>query len=431
MDPTSGNNSTNPTNNPRLDLLHSSGDNQQLAGAAGSYGPVAASSKPSPPAPRSQPQPSKAPASAASYVKSAEAERPKAPVPPPPLPPEPRNAPEPKLSAPSAPRPNRGGPILIGLAVVLVVGGVVGGGWALLSHRHSTPVATKPPAPASTAVTPAVPTDLNQVDSSSTTISQGAATKKTQITFQFSETASGSGSLTPEVELEPNGTSFTGQPTITGQAVSTSGSTVQLSVNSATLKDGAYHWQARVASGGKNSGWATFGGSASAVAFTVETTAPGAPTVTTVGGAAVANPTTVSSNQPVIVGKTAPGATVTVSITPDSQSFTTTADASGNWTLTPGANIPNGQHQLSITATDAAGNVSTPTQVALSINPVTASDSSPVSGATGQTAPATTTPATHLAATGDNTTLVSALSFAVMVMAAGGIMWVRRRYVAF
>ncbi|HUC86991.1 MAG TPA: LPXTG cell wall anchor domain-containing protein, partial [Candidatus Saccharimonadales bacterium] len=68
---------------------------------------------------------------------------------------------------------------------------------------------------------------------------------------------------------------------------------------------------------------------------------------------------------------------------------------------------------------------------ALTINPVTAAATAPVSGATGQPTTAKTTPATNLAQTGDNTTLVSAISLAIMVMAAAGIAWVRRRYVAF
>ncbi|HUC86931.1 MAG TPA: Ig-like domain-containing protein [Candidatus Saccharimonadales bacterium] len=420
MDSASGN---NPINNPRLDLLHSSGDNQQLAGAAGSYGPTRPKSSP---APRPKPQPSTAPASASAYVSAAQSERPKAVVPPPPLPPEPRKAPEPNLSAPSAPKQNRGGPVIIGIVVVLILGAIAGGIWLWLSHRPAAPVATKP---ATTA--PAVPTNLNQVDGTGATLSQGVTTKKTQITFQFSDSTSAtSGSFTPEVELESAGTSFTGQPTITGQAVP-AGSSMQFSVSSATLKDGAYHWQARVSANGKTSGWATFGGDSSATAFTVDTTAPGAPTVASVAGTAVANPTVVTSNQPAIVGTTAPNATITVTVSPDSQSFTTTADANGNWTLTPNANIPNGQHELSITATDTAGNVSSATQVALTINPVTAAATAPVSGASGQPTAAKTAPATNLAQTGDNTTLVSGISLAIMVMAAAGIAWVRRRYVAF
>jgi large repetitive protein len=420
----------NPTNNPRLDLLHSSGDNQQLAGAAGSYGP-AAFAKSSPPAPRPRPQPSAAPSSAASYVKAAQPDRSKEPVAPPVLPPEPRQAPEPNMSVPSEPKPSRRGPVLVGLIAVLVVGGIAGGAWWWLSHRQSTPVATKPKPAATTAVAPGIPTDLNQIDSSGATLSQGVTTKKTDITFQFSDTTSEtSGSFTPEVELEPTGTSFTGRPTITGKPVAANGS-MQFNVDSSTLKDAAYHWQARVSSGGQSSAWVVFSGDSTATAFTVDTVAPGAPTVSTINGAAVANPTTVSTNRPAIVGKTDPNATVSVSVSPDSQSFTTTADASGNWTLSPNADIPNGEHELDVTSTDEAGNVSAATTVALTINPATVAQTTPVSGASGKAAPASGVSATSLAQTGDNTDLVSSISLGIMVLAAAGIAWVRRRYVTF
>ncbi|MBJ9624929.1 Ig-like domain-containing protein, partial [Burkholderia multivorans] len=45
----------------------------------------------------------------------------------------------------------------------------------------------------------------------------------------------------------------------------------------------------------------------------------------------------------------------------------TTADASGNWTFTPTTGLVDGAHALTVTATDAAGNVSTPS-AAFSIN---------------------------------------------------------------
>ncbi|WP_309601254.1 Ig-like domain-containing protein, partial [Burkholderia multivorans] len=38
----------------------------------------------------------------------------------------------------------------------------------------------------------------------------------------------------------------------------------------------------------------------------------------------------------------------------------TTADASGNWTFTPAAGLGEGTHAITVTATDASGNVSLP-----------------------------------------------------------------------
>src|SRR4051812_25335256 len=65
MDPISSGSASNPINNPRLDLLHNTGSNQQLNGIAGSYGPTpsvaeapkAATPAPPPAPPRPAPQP--------------------------------------------------------------------------------------------------------------------------------------------------------------------------------------------------------------------------------------------------------------------------------------------------------------------------------------------------------------------------------------
>jgi hypothetical protein len=323
---------------------------------------------------------------------------------------------------------------VIGIIVVVVIllAALGAGGW-WWTHR-AKPAA----APATTEVTPVTPTNLSQLDNTNTPIDAGGTTKQSKLIFEFNvATSANSGSLTPEVELEPVATGFTGQPTITGQAVSASGGTMQFSVDSSTLKNGAYHWQARVGTDGQYSSWAVFGSDPTATAFTVATTAPTTPAVSTIGGAAVANPTVVTSNQPVIVGTAGAGDTITVSVSPDSQQFTTTANSSGAWTVTPTANIPNGLHQLSITATDTAGVVSAATQIALSVNPATAADTTPSPSASTPAASSTAAPATaapapapakNLAGTGDNTTAVSLLSLAVMIMAAAGIVAIRRRY---
>lgn len=429
MDPISAkkaisDNGNNPTNNPRIDLLHNTGSNEQLAGVAGTYGPEP-KFEPAPlePAATSRTQPSVAPQSAQAYVKAAESTKPAAPV----AIPEPAPAPRPShtpLPAESAQGRSKA-PVIIGVLVVIFLLALAGGVYWWLSHRSSSPTAQQPSGPA---LTPVTPTNLAQKGNEA--VGQGDATNSKTVTFTFSvPTQAATGSLTPEIEIEPAGTAFTGTPSVTGTGVKANGGTLQVSVPSANLADGAYHWQARDSVGGQHSSWAVFGGDPSATAFTVDTAAPGAPVVSAIGGAVIANPTTVTSNQPSMTGTAEPDSTVKVSVAPDSQTFTATTDASGKWTVNASTAIPNGQHQLSITATDTAGNVSSATNVALTINPATAAQTAPVSGATGTpAAPSTPAASSHLANTGDNTNLISALCLAAMAMAAGGLIWIRRRY---
>jgi MYXO-CTERM domain-containing protein len=86
--------------------------------------------------------------------------------------------------------------------------------------------------------------------------------------------------------------------------------------------------------------------------FTVDTTAPAAPVVTT-----PANGSSTTDTTPAYSGTAEPGSTVTVFV--DGASVgTTTADASGNWSLTQPTALAAGQHTVKATATDAAGNTS-------------------------------------------------------------------------
>lgn len=86
-----------------------------------------------------------------------------------------------------------------------------------------------------------------------------------------------SGSVTPEVEIQPLGTAFTGAATVQGTAVSTSG---PATVTVQGLADGkAYHWQARVVdAAGDTSAWVTF--SQSGTDFGVDMKSPSKPLVT-------------------------------------------------------------------------------------------------------------------------------------------------------
>ncbi|WP_224240615.1 adventurous gliding motility protein AgmC [Hyalangium gracile] len=86
--------------------------------------------------------------------------------------------------------------------------------------------------------------------------------------------------------------------------------------------------------------------------FTVDTVAPAAPVVVT-----PANGSTTSDNTPTYTGTAEPNSTVTVYVDGNLVG-TTTANASGDWSFTPTTALPDGQHTVYATATDAANNVS-------------------------------------------------------------------------
>ncbi|WP_194409760.1 Ig-like domain-containing protein [Microbacterium cremeum] len=88
------------------------------------------------------------------------------------------------------------------------------------------------------------------------------------------------------------------------------------------------------------------------VGFTVDTTAPAAPVITS-----PADGSSVDTATPPISGTAEPNSTVTV-IIDGVPAGTTPADGSGNWTFTPPAPLAEGPHTAVATATDAAGNVS-------------------------------------------------------------------------
>lgn len=138
MDPISSGSGTNPINNPRVDLLHNTGGNQQLGGAAGAYGPSPMSSSIPGAAPMPGAPTGGGPSSASSYVSSAQGARPAAmsgaSVPPP--------APRPAATAPlyASSVPSGGGDgggiglgLIIGAVVVILL--LLGGTYALFSSQ--------------------------------------------------------------------------------------------------------------------------------------------------------------------------------------------------------------------------------------------------------------------------------------------------------
>uniref|UniRef100_UPI00158963D0 Ig-like domain-containing protein n=1 Tax=Burkholderia sp. BCC0506 TaxID=2676290 RepID=UPI00158963D0 len=106
-------------------------------------------------------------------------------------------------------------------------------------------------------------------------------------------------------------------------------------------------------------------GPSASVTVTGDTTAPAAPILVSVAddvgsvvGAIVSGGTT-DDTTPTLTGTAEAGSTVSVY---DGTTLlgTATADASGNWTFTPSTGLGEGAHAITVTATDTAGNVSTP-----------------------------------------------------------------------
>ncbi|MGJ7582286.1 Ig-like domain-containing protein, partial [Variovorax sp. RHLX14] len=103
----------------------------------------------------------------------------------------------------------------------------------------------------------------------------------------------------------------------------------------------------------------------SAFTLTVDTVLPATPTIVSVydnvgriqGSVAAGVPS--DDTTPRLTGKAEAGSTVAVF---DGSVYmgATTTDASGNWTFTPVSPLNNGTHPITVTATDAAGNVSLP-----------------------------------------------------------------------
>ncbi|WP_438451811.1 Ig-like domain-containing protein, partial [Listeria monocytogenes] len=100
----------------------------------------------------------------------------------------------------------------------------------------------------------------------------------------------------------------------------------------------------------------------STVGIVVDTIVPETPAITAVSDDAQ-HPVTIggatSDTTPTLGGTAEAGSRVSVY---DGTTLlgTTTADSSGKWTFTPTTGLGEGAHSITVTATDAAGNVSTP-----------------------------------------------------------------------
>ncbi|MEK9143551.1 MAG: Ig-like domain-containing protein [Patescibacteria group bacterium] len=73
------------------------------------------------------------------------------------------------------------------------------------------------------------------------------------------------------------------------------------------------------------------------------------------------NDSTATQNKPTITGKTAPGATVTITIYSTPSTVTVTADENGNWSFTPETALETGPHNIVASVTDQNGQTQTAT----------------------------------------------------------------------
>jgi len=332
---------------------------------------------------------------------------PEAPVSPSETPPPPT---APIASPPKSPRNGR--PIIVALVIIVLLAAIGGGAYWWLKIRKPSVSSNNPTSTQTITVTPIVPSNLAQKSSAGQTVAAGGSLKNPlELDFSMSTNAN-AGSIEPQVEVEPLGTAFTGQPNYKGDAVTPNGGTITAKVAVTDLKDGSYHWQARFAVGSQTSDYVAFSTTAGSADFIIDSTAPKAAAVTSVGSQAVkagVTSLTTTQNPTTLAGTAEPGDNVAVAIAPDNQTATATADASGNWTVTLSAALANGQHTVAVTSTDPAGNTSN-TSFTINSNTVAA-------------APATQT----VAPTGDNTQTLTLIGLVLIAISTFGLILAGRR----
>jgi hypothetical protein len=194
---------------------------------------------------------------------------------------------------------------------------------------------------------------------------------------------------TPEITA-PTAAAFTTDQTPVYAGTADVGTTITLRVDGAsigtTTADATGHWSftqpAALADGSHSvSATATDGvGNVSpaspSVSFTVDTAAPAAPVITDPAANA-----TLAATLPTYAGTAEPNATVFLEV--DGATLgSTAADGAGRWSISQLTALSDGAHTLSVAAQDAAGNLSSTTQLAFSVD------------ATAPAAPVVTGPAT-------------------------------------
>jgi hypothetical protein len=205
-------------------------------------------------------------------------------------------------------------------------------------------------------ILPASPSSLAQYKSDGTTaITSGAWLNETTAVFKFSMSSTNSAdSLTPQIEIQPNGTAFTNSVTNSGDAVAYSISPVTGTVTVTGLTSGqTYHWQARVSNAAGQSAWVAMGGSPD---FRVDATAP-----TNIGLSSI---TADSTTQLTILANTAEDTASGLNATPyqfqetSGNSGATSSSYQASATHIDSGLSPNTQYTYKVRAKDVDGNVS-------------------------------------------------------------------------
>lgn len=309
-------------------------------------------------------------------------------------------------------KPAKSRQLLIAGGILLFLG-IAGAGGYLAWQRINTQVVEAP----NEAGTQAPPIGATTPSQLSQTVSEGAqvlepgqAVNTGKLTLSFSlGNATTQQHVVPQVEVVPVGTDFTGAPTVEGASTEIkSQTTISVPVE---LADGSYHWQARVMSDEGAGEWVSFGENPETEAdFIVDSTAPSVPVIAQIAGESVGTAKTVTtdSHTPTLSGTAEPNAKISITTSPQTFTLSTSADQSGNWTATPLSEVASGSHNLTVTATDTAGNSSTST-LALLVGSANAEEES-----------------SNLAATGQPTDLINLISAITLGIALLSLVWVKR-----
>jgi Bacterial Ig-like domain len=83
--------------------------------------------------------------------------------------------------------------------------------------------------------------------------------------------------------------------------------------------------------------------------------------------ASVADGSLTNSKRPTLTGKSIPGDKISISLS-TGEVLTTTASPDGTWSVTPSTPLPDGEHQITVTATSKSGVVGAPTTVVITVD---------------------------------------------------------------
>ena len=242
--------------------------------------------------------------------------------------------------------------------LILVVGLILAGAAGFAAYTFfAKPNVSETEVPAAIlSVDQLSPEDLTQATDKAD-LSAGSQTNANVLIFSGKAPTDAPAGLSLQIEIQPLGTDFTGEPTEDAIAVADDTDPLKLTVTG--YAPGSYHWQARLSDGTSNGPWTPFNSAEDAgktADFTIDRTAPAAAAFKTLNGRTVSSKTLSSTvAQPVMTGTAEAGSSVTVAFN-ESLTYKATVASDGAWTMTAGATVPNGKYTMTITTTDAAGN---------------------------------------------------------------------------